>query len=155
MLTLDHAVFPVQDAAATLKFYRETLDLPLVDCLSGKDWGGYPWLMMIFGLGGGQEIVCVALSGAPAPEYRALPRDVRHYAFSVASADEWLAWRVRLMAAAIGAWEERHGDRLSVYFPDPDGVILEITHPAAQPGRNESREALDAARNWIGPTIIV
>ena len=68
MLQLDHVVFPVRDAEATLAFYRDLLGLPLVECHQGDDWGGYPWLMMIFGLSGKQEIVRVALRGAPAPD---------------------------------------------------------------------------------------
>ena len=55
---------PVRDAEATLKFYTEVLELPLVQAFSGDDWDGYPWLMMIFGLGGKQELVAVALNNA-------------------------------------------------------------------------------------------
>ena len=29
-------------------------------------------------------------------------------------------------------WEERHGEQRSVYFPDPDGVVLEITWPPSK-----------------------
>ncbi len=42
MLTLDHVVFPVRDAEATLAFYGEVLGMPLTQALSGEDWGGYP-----------------------------------------------------------------------------------------------------------------
>ncbi|HEY9219822.1 MAG TPA: VOC family protein, partial [Phenylobacterium sp.] len=78
MLSLDHVVFPVRDAAATLRFYRELLGLPLVDQVSGEDWDGYAWLMMFFGLGGGTELVCVALKGAPAAPDDGRPKDARH-----------------------------------------------------------------------------
>jgi catechol 2,3-dioxygenase-like lactoylglutathione lyase family enzyme len=41
-LRLDHFALPVYDAAKTLHFYTEVLQLPLVDALSGEDWGGKP-----------------------------------------------------------------------------------------------------------------
>jgi hypothetical protein len=54
------------------------LQLPLVDALSGDDWGGKPWLMMFFGTGGGQLLALCALSGAQPPRPEGLPADVRH-----------------------------------------------------------------------------
>lgn len=149
MLKLDHVVFPVRDPEATLGFYRDILGLPLVAVHSGDDWGGYPWLMMIFGLSEAHEIVCVALRGAPAPDYAALPADVRHYAVSVESAAEFAAWRARLATAGVASWEESHGDRSSLYFPDPDGVVLEITWPPSTPGLQEDAAAVTAARAWM------
>ena len=114
MLTLDHVVFPVRDAEATLKFYTEVLGLPLVEVFSGDDWDGYPWLMMMFGLGGRHELVAVALKGA----------------------------------AGVAYWEENHGEQASIYFPDPDEVILEITWPASSVRPVADPEAADAVRRW-------
>jgi catechol 2,3-dioxygenase-like lactoylglutathione lyase family enzyme len=149
MLTLDHVVFPVRDAAATLKFYTQVLQLPLVDAFSGDDWDGYPWLMMIFGLGGRHELVTVALRGAPAPDYRGLPVDVRHYAMVAASEAALAEWRVRLAEADVDFWEEHHGEQQSLYFPDPDGVIIEITWPASTVPKAPRPDAMTAALNWI------
>jgi catechol 2,3-dioxygenase-like lactoylglutathione lyase family enzyme len=53
-LRFDHLAIPVYDAPRTLQFYTEVLQLPLVDAISGDDWGGKPWLRMFFGTGGGQ-----------------------------------------------------------------------------------------------------
>lgn len=149
MLTLDHAVFPVRNAAATMRFYREFLGLPLVAAHSGDDWGGYAWLMMIFGLSGKQEIVCVALKGAPAADYGRLPKDVRHYAFAAGSATELEAWREKLAGSGLDWWEESHGDDASLYFPDPDGVILEITWPPSRVAAVEDAAAVEAATAWM------
>jgi catechol 2,3-dioxygenase-like lactoylglutathione lyase family enzyme len=149
MLKLDHVVLPVRDAAATLRFYRDVLGLPLMDAQHGDDWDGYPWLMMIFGLGGGQEIVHVALRGAPSPDYRGVPIDARHYAFSADSETDLDRWRSRLTAAKVIFWEERHGDQDSLYFADPDGVILEITWPASRHMDVDSPQALVAVDRWL------
>jgi catechol 2,3-dioxygenase-like lactoylglutathione lyase family enzyme len=149
MLTLDHVVFPVRDAAATLEFYSGVLELPLVEAFSGDDWDGYPWLMMIFGLGG-RELVTVALKGAPAPDYRGVPVDARHYALAADSEAEVDDWRARLSRAGVDFWEERHGEGRSLYFPDPDGVILEIAWPAAKARTVANPAALEAVRRWVG-----
>lgn len=141
-LSLDHVVFPVRDAARTLAFYRDVLELPLVQALTGDDWDGYPWMMMIFGLDGGGELVTVALRGAPAPDYSGLPMDARHYGLAARSQGELDRWRERLGAAGVHYWEERHGDRGSLYFSDPDGVVLEVTWP---PSHAPGAANLDAA----------
>ena len=149
MLTLDHVVFPVRDAEATLKFYAEVLGLPLVETLSGDDWDGYPWLMMIFGLGAKHELVTVALRGAPAPDYRGVPVDARHYALAAESAEAFEAWRERLRGAGVAFWEEGHGEQASIYFPDPDGVILEITWPASTVRQAAKPDAVETVRRWV------
>ena len=153
MLTLDHVVMPVRDAEATLKFYTEVLQLPLVEAFSGDDWDGYPWLMMTFGLGGKQELVAVALRGAPAPDYRGVPVDARHYALAADSAADLDSWRERLRAAGVDFWEEGHGEQSSIYFPDPDGVIFEITWPATTVPRMASPAAHLAVQRWAEGTV--
>jgi len=154
MLTLDHVVMPVRDAETTLRFYSEVMGLPLVETYSGDDWDGYPWLMMIFGLGARQELVCVALKGAPAPDYRGVPVDARHYALAAESAADLERWRTKLRAAGVDFWEENHGDQNSIYFPDPDGVVLEVTWPASTGPKAESSSARLAVRSWVkgGPS---
>lgn len=148
MLTLDHVVIPVRDAEATLKFYSEVMGLPLVETFSGDDWDGYPWLMMVFGIGARQELVAVALKGAPAPDYRGVPVDARHYALAAAKADDLSDWRTRLHDAGVDFWEEDHGEQSSIYFPDPDGVIFEITWPPTAVPRVANPDAAMAVRRW-------
>ena len=149
MLTLDHVVLPVRDAQASLAFYTGVMRLPLVAAHSGDDWDGYPWLMMIFGLSGKQELVAVALRGAPAPDYRGVPIDARHYALAAGSAAELDDWRARLKAAHVDFWEEGHGEQTSLYFPDPDGVIFEITWPASSVAEIDNPSAHEAVKRWL------
>jgi len=154
MLTLDHVVMPVRDAEATLKFYTEVMELPLVQAFSGDDWDGFPWLMMIFGLGGKQELVAVALKAAPAPDYRGVPVDARHYALAAASDADLDRWRGRLAEAGVSFWEEGHGEQSSIYFPDPDGVIFEITWPASRVPKIANPEAHETVRRWAKATVV-
>ena len=149
MLTLDHVVLPVRDAQATLAFYTQVMQLPLVAAHSGDDWDGYPWLMMIFGLSERQELVAVALDGAPAPDYRGVPIDARHYALAADGPGALDDWRARLKAAHVDYWEEVHGDQTSIYFPDPDGVIFEITWPASAVAALDNPSAHAAVQRWL------
>ena len=120
-----------------------------MNAIEGDDWGGKPWMMMVFAVGDGRELVLVALQGAerpPAPDY---PADVRHYAFAVESSAELSAWRDRLSAAHVEFWEEDHGDQKSLYFADPNGVVLEVTAPPSRPASEPSPGAREAAQRWI------
>jgi len=148
-LRLDHLALPVYDAARTLQFYSEVLQLPLVDALSGDDWGGKRWLMMFFGTGAGQLLALCALQGAQPPPPDGLPADVRHYAFSVASCAAQEAWKARLRQHGIAFSEEDHGAQHSIYFSDPNGIVLEVTTPASKPGLQPDAQAAQRVQRWI------
>ena len=57
----------------------------------------------------------------------------------------------RLRAAGVRYWEEDHGAQQSVYFEDPDGVVLEITAPPSHPALSASERAARAVRRWMHP----
>ena len=149
MLRLDHVVFPIRDAARSLAFYRDVLGLSLAEAHDGDDWDSYPWLMMIFPLPGGGEIVLVELKDAPAPDYGGLPRDARHYAVATESVSDLAAWRARLRDADVWFWEEDHGAQQSIYFEDPDGVVLEITAPPSALAATPGEQAAQVVRRWL------
>jgi catechol 2,3-dioxygenase-like lactoylglutathione lyase family enzyme len=150
-LRADHVVIPVADAAASLAFYRDTLGLPLVDAISGDDWGGRDWLMMVFALADDRQVILVALRGAAPPtlEDAGLPPDARHYAFAVASDHDLAAWRDRLRARDVAHWEEDHGDQRSIYFADPSGTILELTTPPTPSATDTAPAAADRIARWL------
>ncbi len=149
MLKTDHIVFPVWDAKASLAFYRDVMGFALIDTYSGADWGGYPWLMMFFAAGDGRKIVLVSLRGARQPSPDGLARDVRHTAFPETSVTRLDNWRRNLHKAKVEIREETHGSQHSLYFEDPNGIVLEITAPPSHPAKRTSRAALSKARRWI------
>jgi glyoxylase I family protein len=148
-ISLDHLALPIVDVAGSLRFYGELLELPLVEAPSGEDWGGKPWLMMIFGLGDGRQLALVALRGAARPDDHGLPREVRHVAFSCASAHELAGWRERLTRHGVEMWEEDHGAQQSIYFVDPNGLVLEVTTPASAAAIPVRPAAIDEVRAWL------
>jgi catechol 2,3-dioxygenase-like lactoylglutathione lyase family enzyme len=150
MLKVDHVVFPVWDAQASLAFYQEVMGFALVSTATGPDWGGYPWLMMIFSPGDGREIALVSLRGAKKPKPPALARDVQHLAFAEKSLAALAKWRKKLEALGIEYTQETHGKRKSIYFEDPNGTVLEITAPPSNAAKQTKRAALETARAWIG-----
>jgi catechol 2,3-dioxygenase-like lactoylglutathione lyase family enzyme len=109
---LDHVAIPVTDAAATHRFYADVLGLPLVAAHEGDDWGGLPWLMMIFAVGDGRQLALIAFAGGKTANSN-LPADARHYAFSVASKVRLDEWKKKLAAASVKFTEEDHGTQQS------------------------------------------
>ncbi len=149
MMRVDNVVLPVWDAMASLAFYRDVLGFALIDTFSGDDWGGYPWLMMVFAPGDGRELVLVALKGAKKPKIYGPAFELPHLAFAETSVKALNKWRKRLAAAQIMIREERHGPRQSLYFEDPNGLTVEITAPPARAHGKTRPKALAAAQAWM------
>lgn len=147
MLRLDHIVLPIWDVEKSIAFYSDLLGLTLVDAYDGDDWGGYPWLMLIFALSDKREIVLVHFAGAKRPPADKLPKDGRHLAMAETGSLD--PWRKKLRDADIDFWEEDHGDQQSLYFQDPNGVTLEITSPPTSPDLVHNETAIISALKWL------
>ena len=148
-LRTDHVVFPAYDVPGTLHFYAEVLRFPLVSALSGDDWGGKPWLMMLFDVGDGRQVVLVALGGVQPSKDDGLPADLRHYAFGAADRRALGAWKRRLRSHAVKFVEEDHGEQQSIYFKDPNGVMLEIIAPPTRSTSAADPEARHTVDQWL------
>ncbi len=148
-LQLDHAALPIRDVEASLYFYRELLGLPLVDALSGDDWGGFPWLMMILGLADGRQLALCAFQGACLPGAGELPDEARHLALGVRSSEELASWKRKLEAAGLSFSEEEHGVQHSLYFQDPSGNVLELTAPPTPGAGSVDAGAGDVVARWL------
>jgi catechol 2,3-dioxygenase-like lactoylglutathione lyase family enzyme len=116
-MRLDHVALVCRDPAATTRFYGELLGLPL----TRFDHDGAD--MLLFALPAGGTLVFTSQPDArPAPTP---PRDWQriHLGLTVASAAELDAWMTRLRTHQI-----RHEliDNERLYFPDPDGHVLEL-----------------------------
>ena len=147
-LRADHLALPIYDAKATLSFYSDVLELPLVEVHDGDDWGGKKWLMMIFGLEDGRQIALIAFDGVKKPKPDALPQDARHYACAAPTRAALNVWKTKLTKANVKFWEEDHGDQQSIYFADPNDIIWEITAPPSKPAISD-KSARRRAEDWI------
>jgi catechol 2,3-dioxygenase-like lactoylglutathione lyase family enzyme len=149
-LRFDHFAIPVTDAPKARHFYEEVLGLTLVDAMSGDDWGGKPWLMMIFRAADERQVALCALRGARrVAKSDGLPADIRHFAFSARSEAEYSAWKKRLTSHSVGFSEEDHGDQRSIYFCDPDGNMLEITTPPSTSAERTNETARAVIERWL------
>lgn len=145
---VDHLAFPSFDAAATHRFYTEVMGFRLTAAVDGvsPEWGNKPYLMATFE-SGETKIHFFALGGMRRPQADGLPKDIRHFALSVKSRTAIAAWKKRLRAHRVPYWVEDHDGDPSVYFADPNGVTIEITHhgkAAAAPGRGTAAEQVIA-----------
>lgn len=147
MLRLDHIVFPIWDVEKSLAFYRDLLGLKLVAAHDGDDWGGFPWLMLMFALSDKREIVLVHFAGAKRPPRDKLPKDGRHIAMAETGSLD--PWRKKLDGAGVEYSEEDHDDQQSLYFEDPNGIVLEITSPPTAPEPAHNERAVIRALKWI------
>lgn len=146
-LGVDHFALPIFDVAGSLSFYTDVLGLTLVDALSGDDWGGKAWLMMIFELGDGRQLALCALRGLSRPSRGEIPKDVQHFAFTCSSTDALASWRDRLKARGVSFHEEDHGTQRSLYFDDPNGIVLEVTTPRIGAAPNPAAKSV--VRDWL------
>jgi len=144
-LRFDHAAIPVHDPGDAYELFAQTLQLPLVAAYEGDDWGGFPWLMMIFELADGAQLALCARAGAP--PLPATGADLPHYALAANGAAQLRKWRTRLEAAGRLLREEDHGDHTSLYFEDRSGTTWEVSASADRSAPDP--EATRIVSDWI------
>lgn len=130
---LNHLAYYTWDTAATVKFYEEVLDMPLVyavveDKIPSAGITNQPFLHTFFDMGNGELLGFIEIDGlAPEDVDPNIPTWVRHIALRVESLEALEARRQDLLAkgAAVGD-VHGHGTSRSIYLFDPNGVRLEF-----------------------------
>lgn len=153
---LHHHAFVVRDQEATRRFYEEIVGLPLVAtwCEEG-DFGHGPtsYCHTFYELGDGS---CLAFFEFADPQeaarfLRAEPPSMFDHVALHATPEVQAAVRERARAAGWTALPMDHGYCTSLYLPDPDGLLIELTvdHPAALAGAAARRDqALAELARW-------
>ena len=115
---LDHVSLNVSDRTRSIAWYRDVLGLEQRGEPRQDD---RPVFMGEFG-------ACVALFQAQleTPERQPESTGLRHVAFMVGR-DGLAEARARLHEHGVEFRFEDHGNTHSIYFPDPDGNVIELT----------------------------
>jgi catechol 2,3-dioxygenase-like lactoylglutathione lyase family enzyme len=115
---LDHVSLNVSDRSRSIAWYRDVLGLEQRGSPRRDDW---PVFMGDFG-------TCVALfqSQVESPDREPESTGLRHVAFMVGR-DGLAEAQDRLREHGVEFRFEDHGNAHSVYFPDPDGNVIELT----------------------------
>jgi catechol 2,3-dioxygenase-like lactoylglutathione lyase family enzyme len=117
---LHHVALLCSDVDRTVRFYQEVLEFPLTEIFENRDYAGSNHFF--FDIGNGNLLAFFDLPGLDLSPYAEVLGGLHHLAISV-EPDRWNRLKARLQEAGV-AYQEESGT--SIYFPDPDGVRLEL-----------------------------
>jgi len=151
---LNHVAYPTSDTAATVRFYTEIMGFRLVDAVRGdmdpERGTPRPFLHTFFAMGSGEIIAFFEIEGLEIPPDDRVPRWVRHLALSVDSPATLAAWKARLEGHGlrVSGPVDHEGVWSSIYFADPNGVTLELTHQSRPLDDADARRAAELVARW-------
>ncbi len=117
---LHHVALLCSDVERTVRFYQEVLEFPLTEIFENRDYAGSNHFF--FDIGNGNLLAFFDLPGLDLGAYAEVLGGLHHLAISV-DPERWERLKRRLEDAGV-AYQEESGT--SIYFPDPDGVRLEL-----------------------------
>ncbi len=149
---LNHVAYATFDTEATTRFYTEVMGFALVSAIRGRapDDPSRSYLHTFFAMESGEVIAFFELEGLEPPPRDRLPRWIRHLALEVDSEQTLLAWKERLEhhGLEVTGPVDHEGVWLSIYFGDPNGVTLELTHQRRALTADDARRAVDLVAAW-------
>jgi catechol 2,3-dioxygenase-like lactoylglutathione lyase family enzyme len=155
-IRLNHLAYVTHDTAATVKFWTEVMQMPLVEAVMHErvpsTGDPFPYVHFFFRMQDGSTIAffeAVGLPQRPEPTHPAY-RVFDHLALEVGTQAEVDEWRDRLVAHGVDIIGPiNHGIIYSVYFHDPNGIRLEITTPLAADWNDRPEVARDIVGSWL------
>ena len=134
-----HMALVCKDMARTHDFYTKAMNMRLTAAITVPPYPEEDAMHLFYDMGGGNQLAFFWFRHAPDPLVgQAQPATVadvgangsmHHVAFTADSEDEVLAWREQLKANDVKVTPMiDHGFCKSIYFQDPDGIQLEISH---------------------------
>jgi len=117
---LHHFALICSDVRTTIDFYQGLLEFPLTEIFENRDYAGSNHFF--FDIGNGNLLAFFDLPGLDLGPYAEVLGGLHHLAISV-EPERWERLKARLQEAGV-AYQEESGT--SIYFPDPDGVRLEL-----------------------------
>jgi catechol 2,3-dioxygenase-like lactoylglutathione lyase family enzyme len=158
---MHHLALRCRDAEQTRWFYEDILGLPLAAALTLEKSPGTeqerPFLHLFLELGDGNYIAFFDEPGhAKSAHFELKDSFDIHIAFETDSAASMLAWKEKIAAAGDFIFGPIDHDFVeSIYFFDPNGYALEITHKTDQHDAvllQEQRTARQQIADWTVAT---
>jgi catechol 2,3-dioxygenase-like lactoylglutathione lyase family enzyme len=151
---MNHVAYVTADTRATIRFYTEVLGLKHVHTIAGeRDATGasLPHLHTFFALGSGECLAFFEVAGQRPGPSDDMPEWTRHIALGVDSADALAAWQEHLRRHDVNVFGpvDHEGVWLSIYFKDPNGIMLELTYQSRPLTPAEAAEAPVRAATWL------
>jgi catechol 2,3-dioxygenase-like lactoylglutathione lyase family enzyme len=151
---LNHVAYLTTDTGATYRFYTEIMGFKLVAAVRGEydpeSRSAKPHLHTFFAMGSGEVIAFFDIEGMERPKKDSAPTWSRHFAMSVGSHEELMAWRQRLLDHGVQVTPvvDHDGVWYSIYFPDPNDILLELTYQARQLTAEDATKAAAMVGEW-------
>ena len=120
---MNHAVLYVRDARRTVRFYEDLLDFSLLRADPEGKWA----FLNAPGSNNDHDIAFFSIGDKAGPSTAGQTVGLYHLAWEVASVDDLVALRQRLVEAGALVGEANHETHLSLYAKDPDGLEFELT----------------------------
>jgi catechol-2,3-dioxygenase len=122
--SLNHAVLYVRNASRTVRFYQDVLDFVVLEAEPEGKWA----FMNAPGSRNDHDIAFFSIgdqTGPPTAGGQTV--GLYHLAWEVATIDDLVRLRQRLVEAGALVGEANHETHLSLYAKDPDGLEFELT----------------------------
>ncbi len=147
---LNHVAYPTFDTAETVRFYTEVMGFRLVDAVQDTI-GTTSFLHTFFAMESGEIVAFFDVPDLEKPKRDHVPPWVRHLAMSVDSAETLAAWKTRLEGhgVKVSGPIDHDGIWSSIYFSDPNDVMLELTYQARPLNDDDARRAAGMVRAWV------
>ena len=134
-----HMALVCKDVAATHDFYTKVMKMRLTAAISVPPIPEDEAMHVFYDMGGGNQLAFFWFKHAEETIVgQARPQNfttvsahgsMHHLAFGVDTEDDVLAWREHIKSSGVSVTPMiDHGFCKSIYFPDPDGIQLEITY---------------------------
>ena len=151
---LNHVAYATANTAETVRFYTEVMGFRLVHAVRGdtdpESGSSRRFLHTFFAMGSGEVIAFFDIAGLTPTAQDSMPRWVRHLALSVESRDAIATWQRYLESRGLRVIGpvDHDGIWLSVYFTDPNGITLELTHQSRALTSADADEAKAMVAAW-------
>ena len=127
---MNHAVLYVRDARRTVRFYQDVLNFTVLNMDADGKWA----FLNAPGSQNDHDIAFFSIGDEAGPSTAGETVGLYHLAWEVASLEDLVVLRRRLVESEALVGEANHETHLSLYAKDPDGLEFELTWflPAGQ-----------------------